>query len=107
MQNGKPPSPGAPTLSHPAHIVVLSMLNATLTAQIGALISLEVPATDTMNVLAEHLGQLLSLVEPMQLRNSILAEIRQNLPGVVNRHFEARMTTAGGVRLVEPGARVQ
>jgi hypothetical protein len=52
-----------------------------------------------MNLLIEHLSHILALVEPMQLRNEILGEIRRNLPGVVNRHYEARMTTAGGVRL--------
>jgi hypothetical protein len=35
----------------------------------------------------------------MQARNEILAEIRRNIPGILNRHVEKRKTTPGGIRL--------
>lgn len=89
------PAPATPNM------VAMAMLNASLTAQIGMIIGAQMPATDVMNVLCEHIGQLLALIEPEQLRNSILGEIRRNLPGVMNRHLEARLTTAGGIRLPE------
>jgi hypothetical protein len=85
---------------------MLNTTNAGLTAQIALMLSVPVPATDIMNMLVEHVARLLSLVEPEQLRNSILAEIRRNLPVVLNRHVEARNTTSGGV-FVPAGARIR
>ena len=95
--NDQQVSPGA---------LALAVLNASLAGQIGVLLQVQVPATDIMNLLCEHLGHLLSLIEPEQLRNSILAEIRRNLPGVLNRHYAARMKTPGGVIIPGPGERV-
>jgi uncharacterized membrane protein YkvI len=89
------------------HTAMLAMLNAAITAQVAQMLQIQVPATDVMNILCEHIGKLLALIEPDQLRNSILGEIRRNLPAVMNRHYEARMTTAGGVRVPGPGERVQ
>jgi hypothetical protein len=101
---------GPPVLSpEAARAAIFAMLNTTnsgLTAQIALMLSVPVPATDIMNMLVEHVARLLSLVEPEQLRNSILAEIRRNLPVVLNRHVEARNTTSGGV-FVPPGARIR
>jgi hypothetical protein len=93
--NGKPN--GVDVQPTPAQ-VGLAMLDASLRAQVVMLLSIT-QAGEVMNLLIEHLSQILALVEPMQLRNEILGEIRRNLPGVVNRHYEARMTSAGGVRL--------
>lgn len=101
--NDRTPVPSA----LPAALVGCGLVNAGLTAQIGMLLDLQVPATDIMNLLCEHVGKLLALVEPEQLRNTILAEIRKNLPGVVNRHYEARIRTPGGVIVPPPGTRVQ
>jgi hypothetical protein len=96
--NGKPNgADAAPVQPTPAQ-VGLAVLDASLRAEIAVLLSIA-QAGDVMNLLIEHLSHILALVEPMQLRNDILGEIRRNLPGVVNRHYEARMTTAGGVRL--------
>lgn len=84
----------------------IGMLDSAMQAQIGVLLQISVPANEVLNLLCEHVGRILSLVEPEQLRNSILGEIRRNLPGVVNRHVEARLTTPGGIRMVQPGERV-
>lgn len=97
----------APPQAVDPNVLGLALLNAALTAQIAVMIAVPVPATDIMNLLCEHLGKLLALIEPTQLRNGILAEIRGNLPGVVTRHVEARMRTPGGVLLPEAGQRVQ
>lgn len=85
----------------------LAMLNATMTAEISLLLTIPVAATDVMNLMCEHLGKLLALIEPEQLRNSILGEIRRNLPAVVNRHVEARLRTPGGVIVPEGVGRMQ
>lgn len=90
--------------------VALELLNRTIAAQIGLILEMQAPrtaitATDAMNLLCEHLGKLLSLVEPEQVRNALLGEIRRNLPGVMNRHVEARLTTPGGVFVGQPGMR--
>ena len=86
---------------------MLMAFDGGLAGLIGVMLEAQVPATDVMNILCEHLGRILSLVEPEQLRNSILGEIRRNLPMVLNRHVEARMRTPGGVIVPPPGARVQ
>lgn len=96
----KPPAIDPETLG-------LAMLNASITQQIGLLLTVPVAATDVMNLMCEHIGKLLALIEPEQLRNSILGEIRRNLPAVVNRHVEARMTTPGGILMPAAGQRVQ
>ncbi|HXE51220.1 MAG TPA: hypothetical protein VN663_22775 [Ramlibacter sp.] len=103
--NNQPARGSAPTID-PA-TVALGLLNAGLTAHVALMLTIPVPATDVMNVLCEHIGKLLALVEPEQLRNSILGEIRHNLPGVLNRHVEARMRTPGGVLIPEGVGRVQ
>jgi hypothetical protein len=96
----KPPAIDPATLG-------LAMLNAGMTQQIGLLLTIPVPATDVINLLCEHIGKLLALIEPEQLRNSILGEIRRNLPAVVNRHVEARMTTPGGILIPDAAQRMQ
>lgn len=90
--------------------IALAMFNAAIGSQISLMLGVQRPATeldatDIMNVLVEHLANLLSQVEPEQARNAIIGEVRRNLAMVVNRHLEARMTTKGGVFV--PGTRVQ
>lgn len=104
INNTAPPQ--KPPAIDPA-VLGLAMLNAAMTAEIGVLLTVPVAATDVMNLLCEHIGRLLALIEPEQLRNSILGEIRRNLPAVLNRHVEARMTTPGGIMLPEGSARMQ
>lgn len=105
-ENNNVPIQQKPAAIDPATLG-LAMLNAAMSQQIGLLLTVPVAATDVMNLLCEHIGRLMALIEPEQLRNSILGEIRRNLPAVVNRHVEARMTTAGGVILPDAAHRVQ
>lgn len=107
IANDTPP-PAGTIAQQQASAIALSMLNASMHAQVGlALGGMKVNATDVMNLLVEHLANVLSLVEPDQLRNTILGEIRRNLPEVLNRHVLARKTTAGGIFVPGPGTRVQ
>lgn len=80
----------------------LAQLDAALNAQIGLLLTIQHPksslaATDIMNTLMEHVGKLLALIEATEVRTDIINQIRLNLPGVVQRHYESRSTTAGGL----------
>jgi hypothetical protein len=84
----------------------LGMLDSAMQGQIGVLLQIQVPANEVLNLLCEHVGRILALLEPEQVRNAILGEIRRNLPGVMNRHVEARLTTPGGIRIPQAGERV-
>lgn len=85
----------------------LSMLDAGMSGMIARLIQANAgDVTGVINLLCEHIGRLLSLVEPLQARNSVLAEIRRNLPAVVERHVQARMTTPGGVIVPPAGLKL-
>lgn len=90
-----------------AKLVGLGLLNMSIAAQIGGLLQIKADAADIMNMLIEHTAKLLSLVEPEQHRNAILADIRRNLPGVLNRHVEARNTTPGGIYVPPAGTEVR
>ena len=81
------------------------MLEAAVQSGVGTALNIGLPASDVMNLLIEHVMRVLSLVEPDQARNAVLGEIRQNLPGVLNRHVEARLRTPGGVLLPEGAMR--
>lgn len=102
-ENNNHPSVGAIT----PETAALGCLNAAISGQVGVLLTIPVPVTDVMNLLVEHTMKLLSLVEPEQLRNTILGEIRRNLPAVLNRHVEARLRTPGGVIVPKGVGRMQ
>src|SRR5689334_22538635 len=92
---GKPPAPDA------GH-VALGITNETLTTAIRMMLDLQslvtaIAATDIINMLFEHIGKIVSLIEPEQLRNALIADIRRNLPGVVNRHLLARSVQTPGI----------
>ena len=74
---------------------------ASLAAQANLLLSFGFTVSDVVNVLCDVACNLLSAVEPAQLRQTIIAEIRKNLPGIVDRHYQMRHTTPGG--LIVPG----
>lgn len=101
----------AAPLQNPAldpRIVGLGTVSASLNAQIGFLLSLpQFPVDQLINLLCDQIGKVLSLVEPEQIRNTVLAEIRRNLSAVVNRHVEARKTTPGGIIRPDAGQRIQ
>jgi hypothetical protein len=102
---GKPPAPDA------GH-VALGITNETLTTAIRMMLDLQAPvsslaATDIINMLFEHIGKIMSLIEPEQLRNALIADIRRNLPGVVNRHVLARSVQQPGLVAPPPGIMVQ
>ena len=91
----EPPKPDA------GH-VALGITNETLTTAIRMMLDLQHPvsalaATDIINMLFEHIGKIIALIEPEQLRNALIADIRRNLPGVVNRHVLARSAQPQGI----------
>jgi hypothetical protein len=89
------------------HMVAVAGLDGAVGSAVGVCLGIGTPAEQIMNLLVEHLARVLALVEPEQVRNAVLGEIRRNLPGVLHRHVEARMKTPGGVLLPGVGERVQ
>ena len=67
------------------------------------LLAYNVPMTAVIDLLFDVACNLVAAIEPAPLRQSIIDNIRNNLPVVVERHYTMRHSTPGGV-FVPPNA---
>ena len=75
----------------------ISAAMAALATQANLMMTFGVPLTDVVNLLCELACDLVSAVEPAQLRQNVISEMVKNLPGIVDRHYQARHTTPSGL----------
>jgi hypothetical protein len=97
----EPGKPNGSAVTPPAAPNIGSLAMMSFSAQVNLMIAMGMPLTDCVNVLFEIACNLVAGVEPAQLRQNIVNEIRNNLPGIVERHWQARHTLQSG--LVIPG----
>jgi hypothetical protein len=72
-----------------------------LAGQANLMLAFDVPLATVVNLLCDVACNLVSAVEPAQLRQNITSEMIKNLPHIIDRHYQARHTTPGG--LIVPG----
>jgi hypothetical protein len=74
---------------------------ASFATQANLMLAFGVPLTDVINLLCEIACDLVSAIEPSQLRQNVVSEMTRNFPGIVDRHYQKRHTTQSG--LIVPG----
>ena len=72
-----------------------------IAAQANMLLTMGFTVPDVVNLLCETACDLVAAIEPSQLRQATVSEMVKNLPHIVDRHYQMRHTTPGG--LIVPG----
>jgi hypothetical protein len=103
LNGNTPPQPTAPQISRAQQLQMAA--TSAFGSQANLLIAFGVPVGDVINVLCEVAANLVAGIEPRELRDRIINDIRRNLPDVVARQYDARHTVASGLIVPKGAAR--
>lgn len=84
--------------------LLLEPLNHGMAAAIRKSFELGVPGEKVIEMLVNHTASVVAMIEPAGAREGALADVLRHMAPMVQKHYDARHTTAGGV--VKPVAGV-
>ncbi len=82
--------------------VILEPMNHALAVWARECFKLGVPAHSMIELYLNHMTSVVALVEPSGAREQLIKDAVSAFAGMVARHYDARMTTPGGVILPRP-----
>jgi hypothetical protein len=77
--------------------LLLEPLNHGFAAAIRKSFELGVPGEKVIEMLLNHTASVIAMVEPTGARDGALADVLRHLAPMVQKHYDARHTTAGGI----------
>ena len=92
QMNGTTP-PVTPPVKVDPRILAMQAIGS----QVNLLIAFGVSTPDAINALMDVVGNMVAGVEPAEVRQSLSDQIRQNFPGIVDRHYQIRHTRPSGL----------